>query len=63
MTMESEVLALLAVVDRLAGKFPDQPRAEIESVVAEEHSKLDDGRIRDFVPLLVERAAKARLRG
>jgi hypothetical protein len=63
MTMEREIQDLSAVVERLAMKFPEQARPDIESVVAEEHSKLDEGRIRDFVPLLVERAAKARLRG
>ncbi len=61
MAAQTEAQALLAVIDRLASRFPEQPRADIESVVAEEHGKLSEGPIRDFVPLLVEHAAKNRL--
>lgn len=52
---------MLAVIERLAGRFPKLDRSDIAAVVAEEHDKLSDGPIRDFVPVLVERAAKARL--
>ena len=51
----------MAVVERLTARFPDQQRSVIEEVVAEEHGLLDDGPIRDFIPVLVERAAKIRL--
>lgn len=61
MTNEPEVRALMAVIDRLAARFPDRERAFIEGVVAEEHEALDDGPVRDYVPVLVERAAKLRL--
>lgn len=61
MTNEPEVRALMAVVDRLAERFPEEPRSVIENVVAEEHRVLDDGPIRDYVPVLVERAARLRL--
>lgn len=61
MAKETEAQALIAVIERLTGRFPDCPRAEIESVVAEEHGKLSEGPIRDYVPILVERAAKVRL--
>lgn len=61
MTNEPEVRALMAVIDRLAARFPDRERSVIEDVVAEEHELLDDGPIRDYVPVLVERAAKLRL--
>ncbi|WP_455835267.1 three-helix bundle dimerization domain-containing protein [Pseudarthrobacter siccitolerans] len=59
MTKEPE--ALMAVVERLTERFPEEPRSVIEDVVAEEHGLLDDGTIRDFIPVLVERAAKNRL--
>lgn len=62
MAKETEAQAVLAVIERLAGRFPDLDRSDIETVVAEEHAKLSDGPVRDFVPVLVERAAKARLR-
>jgi hypothetical protein len=53
--------ALMAVVDRLVERFPHEQRSAIEEVVAEEHGSLDDGPIRDYVPILVEQAAKLRL--
>lgn len=53
--------ALGDVVDRLAAKFPALPRERIEDVVLQEHSLLDSGRVRAFVPVLVEHAARDRL--
>lgn len=61
LAMTKEPEALMAVVERLAERFPDQQRSVIEDVVAEEHGLLDGGPIRDYVPVLVERAAKIRL--
>jgi len=61
LAMTTEPEALMAVVERLTERFPDQHRSVIEDVVAEEHGLLDDGPIRDFIPVLVERAAKIRL--
>lgn len=61
MGMTNEPEALMAVIDRLAERFPHHQRSVIEDVVAEEHGLLDDGPVRDYVPLLVERAAKLRL--
>jgi hypothetical protein len=59
--MPREPEALLALTDRLAERFPEHQRSIIEQVVAEEHALFDDGPIRDYVPVLVERAAKLRL--
>lgn len=59
--MDHEPHAMVGVIDRLAERFPDKPRSAIEEVVAEEHGLFNDGPIRDFVPVLVERAAKRRL--
>jgi len=50
------------VVDRLAGRFPDADRGRIAGIVSEEYDALDSGRIRTFIPTLVEKGAKARLR-
>ena len=53
-----ELRALTGVVNRLAEKFPQVPKEQIEDVVQQEHRSLDSGRVRDFVPLLVEHAAR-----
>lgn len=50
------------VVDRLAARFPTLERDHVERVVQEEHDRLDEARVRDFIPVLVEHAATERLR-
>lgn len=62
MGVSEEVRAMSAVVDRLAAKHPEVSRQVIEAVVQDEHRSLDTGRLRDFVPVLVEHAARDRLR-
>lgn len=57
-----ELRALDHVVDRLAERYPAVPRDQIEDIVAEEHRSLDAGRLRDYVPILVEHAVRDRLR-
>ncbi|TFC82779.1 hypothetical protein E3T23_03685 [Cryobacterium cheniae] len=63
MSLEEELKAVAKVVDRLAERFPHIPRASIERAVLDEHTALDGSPIRDFVPVLVERGARGRLRG
>jgi hypothetical protein len=50
------------VTDRLAARYPETPRNVIAAVVAEEYALLDGGRIRTYIPTLVESGAKNRLR-
>jgi hypothetical protein len=50
------------VVERLAGRFPEADRRLIAGIVSEEYDALDSGRIRTFIPTLVEKGAKTRLR-
>jgi hypothetical protein len=50
------------VIDRLATRFPDAPRPLIAGVVEEEYETLDAGRIRTYIPTLVEHGARNRLR-
>jgi uncharacterized protein (DUF433 family) len=57
-----EVRARDHVVDRLAEKYPEVPRKRIEDIVEQEHRSLDAGRVRDYVPILVEHAVRDRLR-
>ena len=61
MGVSEELRALGDVVDRLAAKFPALPREHIEDVVQQEHSLLDTGKVRAFIPVLVEHAARDRL--
>ncbi|RAX16753.1 hypothetical protein DC347_10720 [Pseudarthrobacter sp. AG30] len=61
MGVNEELRALGHVVDRLADKYPTVPREHIEEIVQQEHRSLDTGRVRDYVPILVEHAAKDRL--
>lgn len=50
------------VIERLADKFPDRPRADIERAVAEVHQEFEGNPVRDYVPVLVEREARQLLR-
>ncbi|MGO4190073.1 three-helix bundle dimerization domain-containing protein [Arthrobacter sp. YAF17] len=49
------------VVERLAARFPGAPNTRIEGVVREEFQSLASGRIRIYIPTLVENAARDRL--
>lgn len=51
-----------AMLDRIATRFPDVPREEIEHIAHEEHDRLSGGRIKDYVPVLVEKETVERLR-
>ncbi|TFC44366.1 hypothetical protein E3T26_01090 [Cryobacterium sp. TMT1-21] len=63
MSTDEELRAIAKVVDRLAERFPHIPRSSIERAVLEEHKALDGRPVREYVPVLVERGAKGRLRG
>jgi hypothetical protein len=50
------------VIDRLMKKFPTATREEVVAAVSKEHQALVGHRVRDFVPVLVEKQAKNRLK-
>ncbi|MGR0220021.1 three-helix bundle dimerization domain-containing protein [Agromyces sp. ZXT2-6] len=50
------------VIDRLSERFPDIDRARIAEIVDEEHHTFDGRKVRDFVPVLVEKSAKRRVK-
>ncbi|MFF2318253.1 three-helix bundle dimerization domain-containing protein [Arthrobacter sp. NPDC058097] len=50
-----------AVVGRLALRYPQAPRKRIADVVDDEYEALDGGRIRTYIPTLVEHGARDRL--
>lgn len=51
---------MVAVQARLSERFPEVDAAVVEAAVRLSHAELT-GPVRDFVPLLVERAARDRL--
>jgi len=63
MTRDSaEAAALASLPGRLHDKFPTVPLILIEQLVIEICARYDGSRIREFVPLLVERESRDRLR-
>ncbi|MDI9936329.1 MULTISPECIES: three-helix bundle dimerization domain-containing protein [Rhodococcus] len=63
MTHDEELLHIDQVIDRLGTRFPGLPREGIEQVVRSAHEHFATGKVRDFVPLLVERLAREKLQG
>jgi len=53
-----ETQALAQVFERLAELFPDVPVTAVRLAVEREHRKLDGRPVRNYVPVLVERAAR-----
>jgi hypothetical protein len=62
MSHEDERRALDAVIQRLQDRFPDEPADRISRVVGEVSADLGPARIRDYLPVLVEKEARKRLR-
>lgn len=62
MQTPDEERELEEVIDRLTEMFPTASQDEILTAVTEEHAALTGNPIRDFVPVLVEKAAKKRLK-
>lgn len=49
------------IVERLAARFPEAPRTHIAGVVGQEYDLLETGRIKIYIPTLVEHNARQRL--
>jgi len=56
-----EQAVLGEVVERLAGRYPALPPGTVNDVVHDLHARFDGARIREFVPLFVERRAHSAL--
>ncbi|MGZ4542619.1 MAG: three-helix bundle dimerization domain-containing protein [Mycobacteriaceae bacterium] len=52
---------IVQTAERLATRFPTVPMDHVLVIVREEHVRFDGRPLRDFVPMLVERAAKEQL--
>ena len=50
------------IAEQLALAFPDVPTDRVAAAVESEQERFRDSRIRDFVPILVERAVRRRWR-
>jgi hypothetical protein len=57
----SEQQIIDQIADRLAGILPEVSPEAVTRVVQEEHARFNGRPVRDFVPLFVERYAKAEL--
>ncbi|SDO44638.1 hypothetical protein SAMN05216368_11854 [Cryobacterium flavum] len=62
MDSKQEKNAVDDVVRRLEVRYADLPTGRVKSVVSACHASLDDKPIRDFIPVLVEHAARSQLR-
>ena len=58
---EDEDRAVAEVAERLLKRFPLEPPDVVKATVAEFHQQYDGCRIRDYIPVLVEREARDRL--
>ena len=56
-----EEVALRAAATRLCARFPELPPEVVAEALQTAHARFDGRPVRDFVPLLVERAAAAAL--
>jgi len=59
----NEAALIDEVCKRLVRKFSHIPEDHISTTVAQEHARFEHSRVRDFIPLLVERRATAALAG
>lgn len=57
----SEAASIDEVQQRLVRKFSHVPKDQISTTVAHAHARFEHSRVRDFIPLLVERRAGAEL--
>ena len=57
----SEQVLVAAVEQRLTSRFAEIPQDAVSSAVRAAHARFEHSPIRDFVPLLVERQARAEL--
>ena len=58
----TEFEALVYLADRLERRYPDYDEARLFALIADELEAFDGARMRDYVPVLVERNVVRRLR-
>ena len=55
--------AIAEIADRLQEWFPEATRESIHDAIEKARATFDDAKVRDFVPVLIEKEAKAHLKG
>lgn len=63
MTGDDELLQVEQAIARLIARYPSISPVDIEHAVRTIHQRFADGKVRDFVPLLVEKAARRDIAG
>lgn len=63
MSATAEDQGISRVIQQLSSRFPQVPVADIETLVADLRAEFDGRKIREFVPLFVERRARVLLSG
>ncbi|BBY01497.1 three-helix bundle dimerization domain-containing protein [Mycobacterium seoulense] len=61
-TQVNEEMLLADIERELVDEFPRVPQKEIDALIREEHSRFTHSRVRDFVPLFVEKHTREQLR-
>ena len=63
-TMQVSEETLLAEIQRrLIGEFPSVSPVVVDTLIRAEHARFEGSRIRDFIPLFVEKRARRDLKG
>ena len=60
--LSQEKRALVAVLERLAVQFPSFSEDDLLAAIAAAHEQFDGAKVRDFVPIFVERQARTILK-
>jgi hypothetical protein len=55
--------AIAEIHERLRERFPDAGDEAIASAIEHARASFESAKVRDFVPVLIEKEAKARLKG
>lgn len=58
-----ESKAISEIVQRLRERFPEATPEAVADAVEYARTTFSDAKVRDFVPVLIEKEAKARLKG
>lgn len=59
----NEEKAIGEIVERLRERFPEATPAAVDDAVEKARASFTGAKVRDFVPVLIEKEAKAHLKG